>query len=359
MARALELAWQALGQTSPNPAVGAVVVKDGQVVGEGHTQPPGSAHAEVVALRQAGEKAQGASLYITLEPCCHFGRTPPCTQAVIGARLREVHIATLDPNPQVSGRGKAELERAGIKTHIGEYEAEAKEVTEAYSKYITSGLPFVTAKFAMSLDGKIATHSGDSKWISCPESRDYAHLLRHRVDAILVGVNTIVRDDPQLTPRPPGAETRPKPRIIVDSLGQTPLTARVFREPGPVWLAVAGPLPQSQVQALSDLGVEILRYPSATDRVDLPALLQELGRRQITSLLVEGGSTILGSFFDLGLVDKVVAFIAPIIVGGKNAVTAVAGEGVAQVAKAWQLRGVKVERLGTDLMVSGYPQRPG
>lgn len=198
---ALSLARLALGYTSPNPAVGATIVRDGVIVGLGYTQPPGSAHAEVMALRQAGDKACGATMFVTLEPCCHSGRTPPCTQAVIEAGIGEVHIAMLDPNPLVSERGVKELKKAGIEVYLGEYEEKAQEINEAYTKFITTGIPFVTTKFAMSIDGKIATKNGDSKWISSDEARKYVHNLRHTVDAIMVGANTIIIDDPRLTAR--------------------------------------------------------------------------------------------------------------------------------------------------------------
>ena len=201
MKQALSLAKLALGQVSPNPAVGAIIVKDDVVIGQGYTQPPGSWHAEVMALKQAGEKARGAVMYVTLEPCCHFGHTPPCTKAVIAAGISEVHMATLDPNPLVAGRGADELERAGIKTYVGENESEAREIIEAYIKFITTGMPFVTAKFAVSLDGKIATKNGDSEWISGIDSRKYVHYLRYTTDAIMVGANTVIADDPHLTCR--------------------------------------------------------------------------------------------------------------------------------------------------------------
>ena len=201
MGQALSLAKLALGQVSPNPAVGAVVVKNDTVVGQGYTQPPGSWHAEISALKQAGEKARGSVMYVTLEPCCHYGQTPPCTQTIIDAGITEVHLAMIDPNPLVSERGKNELEKEGIKVYAGEHEEEAREINEAYIKFITTGIPFVTAKFAMSLDGKIATGSGDSKWISGEEARKYVHNLRYTADAIMAGVNTILADDPQLTTR--------------------------------------------------------------------------------------------------------------------------------------------------------------
>ncbi|MCL0053224.1 bifunctional diaminohydroxyphosphoribosylaminopyrimidine deaminase/5-amino-6-(5-phosphoribosylamino)uracil reductase RibD [Dehalococcoidales bacterium] len=358
MKLALSLAKLALGQVSPNPAVGAVVVKNNVVVGQGYTQPPGSPHAEVLALNQAGEKAQGGIMYVTLEPCCHYGRTPPCSQAIIAAGITEVHMAMLDSNPLVSGRGKDELERKGIRVYVGEHEEEAKEVNEAYTKFITTGMPFVIAKFAISLDGKIATKSGDSKWISGSEARKYVHNLRYRADAIMAGVNTVLADNPQLTARccgGRGGTARKQPlRIIVDGRGRTPLTARVFSQPGKTLLAVGRLVKPEEKTALAQIGAELLELPSAEGLVDLERLLKVLGEREITSVLVEGGGILIGSLFDRGLVDKVIAFIAPIIIGGKEAKTAVSGNGVDKVVNSLKLERVRVERLGQDLMVSGY-----
>ncbi len=354
MQHALSLARLALGNTSPNPAVGAVIVRDGVVAGQGYTQPPGCDHAEVVALREAGEKAQGATMYVTLEPCCHFGRTPPCSQAIIAAGIAEVHLATLDPNPQVSGRGKKELEEAGIKTYLGEHEQEARQLNEAYIKFIETGLPFVIAKFAMSLDGKTATRMGDSRWISGEESREYVHCLRQTVDAIVVGVNTVLADDPQLTARGKDG-VKGMRKVIVDCLGRTPPAAQAFRAPGKVLLAVGQSIEPERAKEFENAGAELLELPSRDGFVDLKGLLRGLGEREVTSVLVEGGGTLLGSFFDLGLVDKVYAFIAPIIIGGKDAVPAVGGEGIDEVKRALRLSRVSVERFGEDVMICGYP----
>ncbi|MFC2059038.1 bifunctional diaminohydroxyphosphoribosylaminopyrimidine deaminase/5-amino-6-(5-phosphoribosylamino)uracil reductase RibD, partial [Chloroflexota bacterium] len=324
------------------------------VAGKGYTQPPGSAHAEVVALKQAGDRARGAAMWVTLEPCCHFGRTPPCTQAIIASGISEVHMAILDPNPLVSGKGKAELEQAGIKTYVGEKEEDARALNEDYVKYITTGLPFVIAKFAMSLDGKIATRCGDSKWISGEESRRYVHDLRRTADAIMVGVNTVLTDNPQLTARYGEVKTSRQPlRVIVDSQGRTPLTAQVLRQPNRTLFAVASP-PESKAKQLAEAGAEVLHLPEKNRSVDLERLLRALGERQITSVLVEGGESLFGSLFDLGLVDKVIAFIAPVIIGGKEAKTAVGGMGIENIREALHLSAVSVNRLGQDMLVSGY-----
>ncbi len=357
MKQALSLAKLALGQVSPNPAVGAVVVKDGEVVGQGYTQPPGSWHAEVMALNQAGEKARGGVMYVTLEPCCHYGRTPPCTQAIIAAGISEVQLAMLDPNPLVSGQGEDELERAGIKTYMGKHEKEAKEINEAYIKFITTGMPFVTAKFAISLDGKIATKNGDSEWISGSDARKYVHYLRYTADAIMAGANTIIADDPRLTCRygGTGGEVRKQPlRVIVDGNGRTPSTAQVFSESGKALLALGKFVKPAKKEALAQAGAELLELPSEEGLIDLKGLLRVLGEREITSVLVEGGGILLGSLFDYGLVDKVIAFIAPIIIGGEEAKTAVAGQGVDKVLDAIKLERISAEKFGEDLMISGY-----
>jgi len=358
MEQALSLARLALGQASPNPAVGAVVVREGVVVGQGYTQPPGSHHAEVSALKQAGETARGGVMYVTLEPCCHYGRTPPCTKAIISAGITEVHMAMIDPNPVVSGRGKEELEKKGIKTYLGERGDEATEINEAYTKFITTGIPFVTAKFAVSLDGKIATRKGDSQWISGGEAKKYVHSLRYTTDAIMAGVNTILADDPHLTTRccgGRGGTARKQPlRVIVDGEGRTPLAARVFKEPGRTLLALGKSARLEEKAAFTRLGAEIVELPAAEGLVDLEKLLMALGERGITSVLVEGGGILFGSLFDQGLVDKVIAFIAPIIIGGAEARTAVAGRGVDKVAESFKLDAVRSEKIGDDLMVSGY-----
>jgi diaminohydroxyphosphoribosylaminopyrimidine deaminase/5-amino-6-(5-phosphoribosylamino)uracil reductase len=353
MQRALSQARKAVGNVSPNPAVGAVIVSKGKIIGEGHTQPPGSAHAEIMALKQAGEKAIGAKMYVTLEPCCHYGRTPPCTDAIIAAGISEVHMAMLDPNPLVSGKGKAQLQTSGITTHIGEREQEASEIIEAYVKHIATGRPFVTAKFGMSLDGKIATKTFDSKWISNDESRKYVHQIRWAADAIMIGVNTVLRDDPQLTARI-GGEVRQPLRVIIDSHGQTPLSARVLQSPQNTLIATTAAVEPSRAKQYADMGIEVITLPPKDGLVDIYKLLEMLGKNEITSILVEGGGTLLGSLFDLKLVDKVLVFIAPIIIGGREAITPVAGEGVDSIAKSLRLNRVRVERFGDDIMVSGY-----
>jgi diaminohydroxyphosphoribosylaminopyrimidine deaminase/5-amino-6-(5-phosphoribosylamino)uracil reductase len=357
MQQALSLASLALGQTSPNPAVGAVLVKHGKVVGTGFTQPPGGKHAEIMAIEDAGAQAAGSTLYVTLEPCCHFGRTPPCTQAVIQAGILEVHAAVQDPNPLVAGKGMAELEAAGISTHMGEEETAARELNEAFFKYIVHHIPFVTVKFAMSLDGKIATSNGDSRWISCEDSRQFAHHLRYTNDAIMVGVNTVIADDPKLTARCSGGRggtARQQPlRVVVDGHVRTPVSSRLFGEQGQTLIAVGRNLDAAEIKAFASVNAEVTVIPSDNGVIDLRLLLEELGRRQITSVLVEGGGTLIGSFFDQKLVDKVVAFISPIIIGGEGK-NAVGGKGAEMLADACRLERVNTLSCGADTVITGY-----
>ncbi len=358
MGRALELARIALGRTSPNPAVGAVLVKNGTVVGEGYTQPPGSWHAEVMALGQAGEKARDATMYVTLEPCCHQGRTPPCIQAIIAAGVREVHIALLDPNPLVDGRGKAGLEEAGIRVQMGEGQEEAAELNEAFIKHITTGLPFVVAKFASSLDGKIATRSGDSKWITGEEARHRVHEVRDTMDAVMVGVNTVLADDPQLTCRL-DAEAKGRPerqpvRVIIDSQGRTPPDARVLQCPGRTVIATTRAIDPGRALALERAGAEVLLLPDRHGMVDLAALMEALGGKEITSILVEGGGTLLGSLLEEGLVDRVMAFVAPVLIGGRDAPSPMEGHGIPTMDHAIRLRHTRMELIGEDVLITGY-----
>jgi diaminohydroxyphosphoribosylaminopyrimidine deaminase/5-amino-6-(5-phosphoribosylamino)uracil reductase len=357
MQRAFTLARSVLGTTSPNPAVGAVIVKDGRIVGEGATRPPSQPHAEIIALRQAGPSARDATLYLTLEPHCFHGRTPPCTRAIIDAGIKEVHIATLDPNPRVNGQGKAELEDAGIKVFLQESSSEATELYEAFARHIRTGLPFVIAKFAMSLDGKIATRTGHSQWVTGPASRALVHNLRHACDALMVGVNTVLRDDPKLTARDPQGNSLPRQpiRVIVDSHGRTPPGAQLFKEPGKTLVAVNN-ASSDTIKALKSVGAEVIKLPERNGMVSLQPLLEELGRRDIVSLFVEGGGALLGSLFDQALVDKVYAFIAPVIIGGKDALSPVEGLGIDVMARALRLDNVSVQQIGDDILIKGYPR---
>ena len=357
MARALEFARRALGSVSPNPAVGAVVVKDGRIVGEGHTSPPGGDHAEVAALKQAGRLAEGAALYSTLEPHQFHGRTPPCTDAIARAGITHVHYAVDDPNPRVSGKGAQTLRGAGIAVNSGEMRAEAFEVIEAYAKHVTQGRPFVVAKYAMSADGKIAARSGDARWVTGAEARSHVHALRAQCDAIMVGIGTVLADDPRLTAR--DADGRPLDRqplrVVVDSAGRTPEGATMLLEPGHTIVACASPA-DGAAQRLAAAGAETLSLPGPGGRVDLDALLAMLGERSMTSVLVEGGGTLLGSLFDLGLVDKVMAYVSPKIIGGDSAPGPVGGSGAARMADALSLGRARWQPVGDDMLLVGYCQ---
>jgi diaminohydroxyphosphoribosylaminopyrimidine deaminase/5-amino-6-(5-phosphoribosylamino)uracil reductase len=367
MRRALELARRARGRTSPNPLVGAVVVREGLLVGEGYHQRAGTPHAEVQALAGAGERARGATVYVTLEPCAHHGRTPPCTEALIAAGVRRVVAAMIDPNPRVAGRGLAALEAAGIATQVGLLENEARQLNETYLHYITTGRPFVVLKWAMTLDGKIATSAGDSRWISNRASRRLGHRLRDEYDAVMVGVGTVLRDDPRLTARlsefgevpPEGTERQPL-RVVVDSQARTPPTAQVLRPHGgpPTLVAVLDQAPAARRAALREAGAEVLVLPERGGRVDLVALMEALGRREVTSVLVEGGGTLHAGMLAAGLGDKVVAFIAPKIAGGAAAPTPVEGPGVSSLSEAVLLTGLAVRELEGDVVVEGYLVAP-
>ncbi len=360
MSRALELAARGRGTASPNPMVGAVVVRDGTVVGEGWHVRPGQPHAEVLALRAAGELARGADLYVTLEPCAHQGRTPACTDAIIGAGISRVFTAMVDPNPLVNGAGIEKLRAARILVETGLMEEAARRLNEAYFRWITAGVPFVTLKMALSLDGKAATRTGDSRWISNEEARRLAHEWRAACDAVMVGVGTILTDDPLLTARLPGYAGRQPLRVIVDSSLRTPLGCRMLRETPDIPVIVAtnpGALPR-HAEALRKAGAEVLRVPGCGPRVDLAALLGELGRREITSVLLEGGAGLFTSVLEQGLADKVAAFIAPLIIGGTKAPSPFQGRGADTMADALRLGDVTLTVLGDNVLVEGYPGKP-
>jgi diaminohydroxyphosphoribosylaminopyrimidine deaminase/5-amino-6-(5-phosphoribosylamino)uracil reductase len=355
MRRAIALGEGALGKTSPNPSVGCVIVRDGRIVGEGATQPPGEAHAEIVALRAAGAGAEGGDVYVTLEPHAHQGRTPPCTDALIAAGVRSVHVALIDPSPDVSGRGVEQLRGAGIEVVLGDGKAEARILHEAYLKHRRTGLPFVIAKFAATLDGKIAAASGDSRWVAGEEARAWAHGMRTKVDAIMCGINNVLLDDPQLTARPGGVMTQRQPlRIVADSRGRTPLDAKVLGPGGHTLIATTAASDAAWRAAIDAAGAEACVLPGEADgRVDLRALLEMLAARDVLSLLVEGGGVLHASLFGAELVDKVHAIIAPKIVGG-SAYPAVAGDGVARMIDAVTLHDVETQRLGEDVAFVGY-----
>jgi diaminohydroxyphosphoribosylaminopyrimidine deaminase/5-amino-6-(5-phosphoribosylamino)uracil reductase len=357
MRRALAEAARGLGSVEPNPLVGAAVVRDGRLVGLGHHARFGGPHAEVVALNQAGEAARGATLYVTLEPCCHFGKTPPCTEAIRAAGIARVVAAIPDPYPKVAGGGLAALRATGLAVAVGCEAAAARELNAPYLKRVTTGLPFVTAKWAMTLDGKTAVASGDSRWISSEASRRLVHELRGRMDAIVVGIGTVEADDPLLTARPPGP--RCAVRIVLDSAARLPVSsqlARTAREV-PVLLAVTERAPAHRCQELTRSGCEVLPLPG-TGPVPILSLLEELGRRELTNLLVEGGGRVLGSFLDTGQVDAVAAFVAPILEGGDHPRTAARGQGCAQMSQAMRLLHPDATPVGEDILIRGRLPQP-
>jgi diaminohydroxyphosphoribosylaminopyrimidine deaminase/5-amino-6-(5-phosphoribosylamino)uracil reductase len=345
-ARALELARLADYRTSPNPMVGAVVVDaSGNVVGEGYHHAKGQDHAEVIALTAAGARARDGTIYVNLEPCPHAHRQPCCAEAIIAARVARAVISMEDADPRVRGRGIAMLAAGGVETTLGVLVEPARRLNEFYVKHRLTGRPFVTAKFAMSLDGKIATATGESRWISGETARRHGHGLRHAHDAILVGVNTVLLDDPELSTRGPGTDRRQPVPIVLDSRLRTPARARVLR-PGTILASTL----EGQFA-----GVEVMQLPAdARGRVSLEPLLAELGRREILSLLVEGGAETQASFFAGGHVDKVFAYVAPIVVGGRAAPGPVGGQGVEHLADAMRLRDAEVQSLDGDFLISGY-----
>jgi diaminohydroxyphosphoribosylaminopyrimidine deaminase/5-amino-6-(5-phosphoribosylamino)uracil reductase len=356
---ALDLARQGRGKTSPNPMVGAVLVKGGEVVGSGYHQAAGGPHAEVFALRKAGENAAGAVLYVNLEPCSHHGRTAPCTDALIRAGVKKVVAAMEDPNPLVCGKGFQKLEAAGVEVKKGILEHKARQLNEAFIKYITTGLPFVTVKAAISMDGKIATGTGQSRWITGDKARQFVHRLRDHSDAVLVGIETVLADDPLLTTRLENGGGKDPVRVVADSKARLPLDARVVN-PGSrarTILATTEEAPREKCAALRERGVEIMVLPSRAGRVDPAALLRKLGEREITAVLVEGGGTLNYSLLEAGLIDKLFLFIAPVIFGGRDSPTPFDGEGIASPGEAWDVEALELKQFDRDLLLIGYPKK--
>jgi diaminohydroxyphosphoribosylaminopyrimidine deaminase/5-amino-6-(5-phosphoribosylamino)uracil reductase len=357
MARALELAELGRGYVEPNPLVGCIVVQGAEVIGEGWHRRFGGPHAEIDALAVAGHRAKGGTLVVTLEPCCHWGKTPPCTKAVIAAGIRRVVVAQRDPFPAVSGGGIDELRTAGIEVEVGVREDEARILNAPYLKLLATGRPWIIAKWAMSLDGKLATRTGHSQWISGDKSRRVVHAMRGRVDAVLVGRGTVEADDPLLTARPVGP--RVATRVVLDSRATLSSDSQLVRtvEAAPV-LVVAGPeATDENIQRLQSAGCEVLVCPAPMAANRLEQLLDELGRRRMTNVLVEGGSQVLGSLHDGGYIDEVHVFIAPKFIGGHNAPSPVAGTGREQVLKPLDLEPMEVQELEGDVYVRGHVRR--
>jgi len=346
MRRALSLALKGRGRTSPNPMVGSLLIKKGKIIAQGYHERAGGPHAEARVLVEAGEKAGGGTLFITLEPCCHTEkRTPPCTKAIIKSGVKKVIVAMEDPNPKVSGKGITELRAAGIAVISGVLEDKAKKLNEAYIKYITTGRPFVTLKVAMSLDGKIATRTGDSRWITGEKARRLVHQMRSDSDAILTGVGTVTADDPELTARIKGGKN--PIRIVIDPDLRSPLESKIFKTPPETIMVSEKLLPP----ALENSGVKNISYKGC---LSLKWLMEELGARGITSVLIEAGSTLAGYALDEGIVDKAAFFIAPKIIGGKEAYPAVGGKGIERLADAYELKEMTIKRVEDDFLLEGY-----
>ncbi len=359
MKRALQLAEMGAGYTSPNPLVGAVIVKNGKIIGEGYHKVYGSHHAEVAAFQNAVEDVTGATLYVTLEPCSHYGKTPPCAKAIIAHGIQKVVVGLLDPNPLVAGKGIQMLKEAGIEVRIGVLEKECKKINEIFLKYITTKEPFCIMKTAMTLDGKIAAYTGDSRYITGEAARAYVHQIRHRVAAIMVGVDTVLIDDPMLNTRLPNQEASDPIRIIVDSRGRIPLEAKVFHVPSTAKtiIATTALCDPSKRKDMEEMGAEVILTPSKDQRVDLCYLMKKLGEKKIDSILLEGGSTLNFSALQEGIVDQVISFIAPKILGGENAKSPVGGIGIAKVDQAIKLIDIDIVKIGEDMMITGYVQK--
>ncbi len=361
MKRALALAKRGLGRTSPNPAVGAVLVANDEITGEGFHRAAGESHAEIVALEDAGQWAAGAELYVTLEPCSTQGRTPPCTDAIIAAGISRVVYACEDCDPANAGRADQVLSAAGIETLAGPLEDEARQLNEAFFKHNSTGYPFVTVKLACTLDGKIATRSGDARWITGEEGRQFVHILRDRSDAVMIGRGTVADDDPALTTRTDQADSRDAVRVVVDTRAQTPPTAQVItvQSDAPCLIAVAEPEvggdeAQKRVAKLQQAGAEIIRVPEKDGRVELRELMRQLGSRDIMSVLVEGGSRLVGGLVEEGLVDKFLFFYAPKLLGDEQAVSAISGMKAQNISDARSVHIHRVEQIGEDILVTAY-----
>lgn len=350
---AVKLALKARGKTFPNPIVGALVVKEGKIVGQGFHKRAGLPHAEIIALDEAGELARGATLYVTLEPCAHFGLTPPCVNRIIESRIKEVIIGMIDPNPINNGKGLAVLRQSGIKVKVGFLEDRLRKINDVFIKYATKKLPFVTVKVAQSLDGRIATRTGNSKWITSDKSRAFAHRLRKDFDAVMVGVNTVLRDNPNLSA---WFSKKHPARIIVDSQLSTPENANIFSKGAQVIIVT---LPAKVGQETENRKIlshkaRILEVKEKAGQINLRDMLKKLLKMGLYNILVEGGGTLNGSLFDDGLVDKILFFQSPKVIGGKDAISSVMGQGVGRVERSVKVKDLKIKRLGEDILLEGY-----
>lgn len=358
MRRALELAASQRGKTSPDPMVGAVLVKKGKILSEGYHSLVRTPHAEAWAIGKAKKHSRGAALYVNLEPCCYFKAkaNPPCTQAIISAGLKKVYIAMVDPNPMVAGKGIEELKAAGVEVEIGLLEEEAKKLNEVFIKYITTGRPFVTLKSAMSLDGKIATSAHESFWITGIESRRYAHSLRAGNDAVMVGIGTVKKDDPSFTVRHVEGDN-PK-KVVVDSKLEISTKSKVVaNEPKKTIVCASKGVSAAKIKNLGKKGVRVLSFPAKSGKLDLDLVMEELGKMKISSILIEGGGRLNASALKCGVVDKVDIFIAPKIIGGEHSPTPVEGLGIKKLSEALKLKDISIKHLGEDILVEGYLAR--
>ena len=352
MRLAIDLAKKAKGRTSPNPMVGAVIIRDNEIVGTGYHQKAGTPHAEVHAITNAGDKTQNATIYVSLEPCSHHGRTGPCTEAIIKAGISRVVMAMSDPNPRVDG--KAILESHGIQVTTGILEGEARKLNEVFIKYITTGLPFVILKTAMSLDGKIATHSGKSKWITSEDSRRIVHQIRNEVDAIIIGIGTVIKDDPSLTTRLPDGNGRDAIRIVLDSHARIPLNSKILNlnSKARTIVAVTSSAPEGKISQIKQKA-EVLVVSEQNGRIDFQDLMKKLGQMEITSVLIEGGSEVNASAIKSGIVDRIMFFIAPKLFGGIEALGPIGGDGIDDPSEAIKLKDISVTQVGEDILVTG------
>jgi diaminohydroxyphosphoribosylaminopyrimidine deaminase/5-amino-6-(5-phosphoribosylamino)uracil reductase len=357
MREALREARKGLGRTSPNPSVGAVIVRNGKVVARGHHKKAGLPHAEIEALHRLGNEAWGDTLYVTLEPCNHHGRTPPCSEAIVRSRIRRVVVGMKDPNPYVAGGGCEFLQNAGIEVRTGVLEKECRRVNEAYLKFIGSKRPFVMVKTALTLDGWTASATGDSKWITSERSRQFVHRLRDRVDAVMVGIGTVLADDPHLTTRLKGGGGRDPLRVVADTRLRTPWGANILDgdSASKTLIAAGNDLSPGDLKRFHEKGALTLQCPIKAGRIDLGVLLDKLGEMSVTSLLVEGGSGITGSLIRERLVDKFYIFKAPKILGGSDGVPMAAGPGARTIEDCLALKDVRLRRFGEDILIEGYP----
>lgn len=359
MARALDLAKLGIGYTNLNPLVGAVIVKDGKVISEGYHKKYGDAHAEINAFNNATEDVKGATMYVTLEPCSHFGKTPPCANTIIKKGIKKVVIAMVDPNPLVAGNGIKILRENGIEVVTGILEEEAKKLNEVFIKFITTGLPFCVLKTAMTLDGKIAAYTGDSRWITNEESREYVHKMRHQYSSIMVGIGTVLADNPLLTTRLKDIGAKNPIRVIVDTNGSIPLDAKVLQcdENTKTIIATTEAIDKEKLKYIKATGTEVIITPFKDNKVDLTFLMKSLGEMKIDSILLEGGSTLNYTALKEGIVDKVISFIGPKIIGGSSSKTPVGGEGIPYMKDAISLNNIDVCKFGDDIMIEAYVRK--